>query len=136
MARPETSATLEVGARTLKGANEIPHCSSIVNPPKSARNEYGMGSAMHYLTNVPARQKALKMALAAAILTSWIGNVIAQERQHLPTDQEPIRSGDPEPNGLAPSRADRWDYDRSGTRGREGLGADPAHPEGPGVTDR
>jgi len=27
---------------------------------------------------------------------------------------------------------DRKDFDESGTRGRMGLGADPAHPEGPG----
>lgn len=27
---------------------------------------------------------------------------------------------------------DRYRYDYSGTRGRMGLGADPAHPEGPG----
>ena len=30
------------------------------------------------------------------------------------------------------SGCDRRDYDDSGTRGRMGLGADPAHPEGPG----
>ncbi len=30
------------------------------------------------------------------------------------------------------SGCDRRDYDYSGTRGRMGLGADPAHPEGPG----
>lgn len=29
---------------------------------------------------------------------------------------------------------DRADYDYSGSRGRMGLGADPAHPEGPGNT--
>ncbi len=34
--------------------------------------------------------------------------------------------------GGAPSRADRANFDRSGTRGREGLGASPFHPEGPG----
>ena len=33
---------------------------------------------------------------------------------------------------LARSRADRWRFHRSGTRGRMGLGADPARPEGPG----
>ncbi len=34
--------------------------------------------------------------------------------------------------GGALSRQDRADYDRSGTRGRMGLGASPYHPEGPG----
>jgi hypothetical protein len=33
---------------------------------------------------------------------------------------------------LVPSRADRWRFHHSGTRGRIGLGADPVHPEGPG----
>lgn len=32
-------------------------------------------------------------------------------------------------------QADRIRYDHSGTRGREGLGASPAHPEGPGNFD-
>jgi hypothetical protein len=32
----------------------------------------------------------------------------------------------------AVSRQDRADFDRSGTRGRMGLGASPYHPEGPG----
>jgi hypothetical protein len=30
------------------------------------------------------------------------------------------------------ARQDRADFDRSGTRGRMGLGASPFHPEGPG----
>ncbi len=34
--------------------------------------------------------------------------------------------------GGAFSRQDRADFDRSGTRGRMGLGASPYHPEGPG----
>jgi hypothetical protein len=33
---------------------------------------------------------------------------------------------------LAPSRADRADFDQSGTHGRLGLGASSFHPEGPG----
>jgi hypothetical protein len=34
--------------------------------------------------------------------------------------------------GTVYSRQDRADFDRSGTRGRMGLGASPYHPEGPG----
>jgi hypothetical protein len=34
--------------------------------------------------------------------------------------------------GFAPSTADSPDFDLSGTRGRDGLGANPFHPEGPG----
>lgn len=33
---------------------------------------------------------------------------------------------------LAPSRADRADFDQAGARGRLGLGGSPFHPEGPG----
>lgn len=42
----------------------------------------------------------------------------------------------PPPSWTAEGRSvqdwDRYRYDYSGTRGRMGLGADPAHPEGPG----
>jgi hypothetical protein len=33
---------------------------------------------------------------------------------------------------VSPSRQDHNAYDRSGSRGRMGLGASPFHPEGPG----
>ena len=33
---------------------------------------------------------------------------------------------------VAPSITDRRDFEHSGTRGRDGLGASPFHPEGPG----
>jgi hypothetical protein len=41
---------------------------------------------------------------------------------------------DPNPRRpcFSPDDCDRKAYDQSGTRGRMGLGADPAHPEGPG----
>ncbi|MGH6830982.1 MAG: hypothetical protein ACREDG_07495 [Methylocella sp.] len=42
----------------------------------------------------------------------------------------------PPPGWIAQGRSvqewDRFRYGYSGTRGRMGLGADPAHPEGPG----
>jgi hypothetical protein len=54
----------------------------------------------------------------------------AQPRSHLQADQfYSIHQG---PNQVAPSRWDRIRYDHSGTRGRDGLGASAAHPEGPG----
>ncbi len=34
--------------------------------------------------------------------------------------------------GFAPSTADPPEFDQSGARGRDGLGANPFHPEGPG----
>jgi hypothetical protein len=33
---------------------------------------------------------------------------------------------------IAPLAGDRTDFDHSGTRGREGRGGNPFHPEGPG----
>lgn len=49
-------------------------------------------------------------------------------------DQSLVRKGGPIMQPPCHSRADcdRRDYDYSGTRGRMGLGANPAHPEGPG----
>lgn len=47
---------------------------------------------------------------------------------------KPLDGDGPTPRKPCFSRddCDRKAYDESGTRGRMGLGADPAHPEGPG----
>lgn len=67
--------------------------------------------------------------VVAAILAS--GGAFAQTYKY----------GEPPPPNPPPSwseegrSADSWDryrYNYSGTRGRMGLGANPAHPEGPG----
>ncbi len=76
-----------------------------------------------------------KAQLAAAILVASVGPVAADER--FPSNQYygPYENSGPfvKPNpGLAPSREDRNTFFRSGTRGRQGLGASPIHPEGPG----
>jgi hypothetical protein len=76
-----------------------------------------------------------KAQLAAAILVASGGTVAADER--FPSNQYygPYENNGPfvKPNpGLAPSREDRNTFFRSGTRGRQGLGASPIHPEGPG----
>jgi hypothetical protein len=76
-----------------------------------------------------------KAQLAAAILVASVGTVGADE--HFPSNQNygPYENNGPfvKPNpGLAPSREDRNTFFRSGTRGRQGLGASPIHPEGPG----
>ncbi len=49
-------------------------------------------------------------------------------------DPLPVSKGAPTALPPCHSRADcdRRDYGYSGTRGRMGLGANPAHPEGPG----
>jgi hypothetical protein len=73
---------------------------------------------------------AVTIGLAAATLAASIGIADAQNRRP-PRDQFYGAYTNPAPQ-TAPSRWDRARFDRSGTRGREGLGASPMHPEGPG----
>ena len=76
-----------------------------------------------------------KAQLAATILVASVGTVAADERfpsnQYYGPYENNGRYVKPNPS-LAPSRADRNAFFRSGTRGRQGLGASPIHPEGPG----
>jgi hypothetical protein len=74
--------------------------------------------------------RSITMGLATAVLLASVGMAAAQPRYHLRTEQ--FYSINQSPNQVAPSREDRIRYDHSGTRGREGLGASPGHPEGPG----
>jgi hypothetical protein len=91
---------------------------------------------MHiWINKAAASYKAQKIGLAAAILVASVGAVVADDR--FPPNQYygPYEHNGPfvKPNpGLAPSRADRNAFFRSGTRGRLGLGGSPIHPEGPG----
>ena len=90
-----------------------------------------------YTTRSAAGQKAPQLALAIAVFLMSARAVAAEE--HQPTTQPANANQYHGPNQnpsavLATSRADRAKFNRSGTRGREGLGADPAHPEGPGNT--
>ena len=84
-------------------------------------------TAAHYGTRI--------MGLAAAILAATVGIACAQ--QHYPSRAEQIydANANPKPQ-TAPSRWDRARFHRSGTRGRQGLGASPLHPEGPGNMTR
>jgi hypothetical protein len=78
-----------------------------------------------------ARRKALTVGLAAATLAASFGAASAQ--QLYPASADQVYGGSVTPNPqTAPSRWDRAHFDRSGTRGREGLGANPMRPEGPG----
>jgi Trm5-related predicted tRNA methylase len=77
-----------------------------------------------------AHRKAPITGLAAAMLMASMGVVAAQEH-YPPTRDLYSRYGLYEYRSVAPSRWDRLRFHRSGTRGRMGLGADPAHPEGP-----
>lgn len=78
-----------------------------------------------------ARHRAPIIGLAAAALAASTGAASAQERYPSRADQYYDVYASPNPR-TAPSRWDRARFDRSGTRGRMGLGANPAHPEGPG----
>jgi hypothetical protein len=70
--------------------------------------------------------------LGAALLTS--GTVAAK---HYSDAKRPARADQfydfyqSPPQMLAPSKVDWADFDQSRTRGREGLGGSPFHPEGP-----
>ncbi|QBR72257.1 hypothetical protein CU048_14315 [Beijerinckiaceae bacterium] len=85
------------------------------------------------LCNVRAivAHRAPIIGLAAAALAASIGAASAQERYPSSADQYYNVYANPNPR-TAPSRWDRARFDRSGTRGREGLGASPMRPEGPG----
>jgi hypothetical protein len=76
-----------------------------------------------------------RLICAASLLTALAGTAAAQDQQPTKHSQKARQYYDlyQQPtSALAPSRLDRADFDRSGTRGREGLGEDPRHPEGPG----
>jgi hypothetical protein len=75
------------------------------------------------------------MKLAAAMLAATTGIACAQEPYPSRADQIYGANANPKPQ-LAPSRQDRARFHRSGTRGRQGLGASPLHPEGPGNATR
>jgi hypothetical protein len=88
-----------------------------------------------WATKLVTCHKARQIELAVAILVATMGATAAEERS--PPDQYygPHENNGPfvKPSrGLAQSRQDRNDFNRSGTRGRQGLGASPIHPEGAG----
>jgi hypothetical protein len=85
---------------------------------------------MHIRINkMAASHKAQKFGLAAVILCVSVGTVAADERYPAsPANQYygPYENNGPFVKpipGLAPSREDRNAFNRSGTRGREGLGS-------------
>jgi len=76
-------------------------------------------------------------ALAAAVVLAAGGAANACcSRYPAPPRANPYPQYDELPPHLRPcfslDDCDRKAFDESGTRGRMGLGADPAHPEGPG----
>jgi hypothetical protein len=78
----------------------------------------------------PVRNGLHVLALAGLTSIMSIGSAaVAQQPQTARSAYQYYQQG---PGGVALSRQDRADFDRSGTRGRMGLGASPYHPEGPG----
>lgn len=77
-------------------------------------------------------QPFCKFIATATLFLVGSGGANAQNSYY---DYGPLPPNPPE-NWLAEGRSvqdwDRFRYDYSGTRGRMGLGADPARPEGPG----
>jgi hypothetical protein len=82
-----------------------------------------------------AHCSARMMGLAAAMLAATMGNARAQELYPSPGGRYRNAETNRNPQ-LPPSRWDRARFHRSGTRGRQGLGASPLHPEGPGNATR
>lgn len=87
------------------------------------------------ITSVNPRRTSVVMSLAAAALALPISGAGAQTHHALRTG---LQYGPPPyayQSAYGPPALSRWDrarFDHSGTRGREGLGASPMHPEGPG----
>jgi hypothetical protein len=74
-----------------------------------------------------ARRKAQKIGLAVAALVALMRVVAAQEQREHP--QDGFYQNRPPCTSLGDCY--RKAFDKAGTPGRMGLGADPAHPEGP-----
>jgi hypothetical protein len=81
------------------------------------------------------------VALAAACPGAAEARPICKHRRHAAIHSQPYVYPQYEPQAALPlwrqpcyslDDCDRKAFDESGTRGRMGLGADPAHPEGPG----
>ena len=91
---------------------------------------------MRVLMNQPAAgRKARCAAVAATVLLAAAGGAAAQDRHHAgqlaEANQYDSLYQDP-PHVLNPQETDDARFHKAGTRGREGLGGSPFHPEGPG----
>jgi hypothetical protein len=85
---------------------------------------------MGTLTKISAtKQGTRRIALMAAAVIASTGLVVAKEHQ---ATKQPAYANQYYGLYQGSRDADRAQFDRSGTRGREGLGEDPLHPEGPG----
>ncbi len=90
---------------------------------------------MRIFASQSAAGHAARRAVLAALLVVSAGAAAAKDSH---SDKQPANADqyyglDSSGTGApAVSRLDRANFDHSGTRGREGLGESPFHPEGPG----
>ncbi len=75
------------------------------------------------------RTTALKLGLATALVSSFTAAAFAHDTQVPPRAQDFVAHYD---SLNAAPIITNGDFNMSGTRGRLGLGANAAHPEGPG----
>ncbi len=83
------------------------------------------------IRNATMWRVAASIGIAAATLAGSISMANAQQTSQYPT----YSYYGAYHNAAPPAALSRWDrsrFDWSGTRGREGLGASPMRPEGPG----
>lgn len=87
---------------------------------------------MRIFENLARRSgKGARFALGAVMLIGSAGFAAAKTRMPREANQYYGMYQNPS-DSFGSSRADRLSFDHSGTRGREGLGHNPFHPEGPG----
>ena len=89
----------------------------------------------NFRNRTAASPTARRLGVVAALLMASVGAAAAQAS---PPVQRPAKASqyyglyEGSSGGLTPAQVDHRTFDRSGTRGREGLGDSPFHPEGPG----
>jgi hypothetical protein len=88
---------------------------------------------MQTLTTEGVLSRSIRMiALAAVVLTASVGLGAAQTRNRSPANPPSQQTGPGQSPCSSVEDCTDQQFDNSGTEGREDLGADAAHPEGPG----
>jgi hypothetical protein len=106
----------------------------------------GKASVVHFFRgsfDLAVTRKGVPVPLAAAIFAPIELALVLQSHQfalRAPANRRETRDKKTAAQNrnpqLPPSRWDRARFHRSGNRGRQGLGAGPLHPEGPGNVTR
>jgi hypothetical protein len=89
------------------------------------------------ITMTPAQSPVCGWASISGVAAAMIITTIAfTQAQAQPLYRGPHYHGMYGHRSIAPATRDRRHFSHSGTRGRQGLGASPAHPEGAGNVSR